>query len=532
MAIEPRPLGAAAAARAERPIGRTRLAVEAPVVAPSKSTYGQILGSSALIGASSLLEICFRIVRTKAMAVLLGPAGIGLLGLYASIAELAQTFAGLGLNSSGVREIARAVGTGESDDLARTARVLRLSSVLAGALGAALLALLAGPVAGLTFGDRGLAGFVALLSLAVLLRLSAAGQQAVLQGTRRIADLARIAVWDALFGSALMIAAVYALGEAGVVPGLVAAAACNLAVCWWYGRKLALAPAPMTRALWRRELPPLLKLGLAFMASSLLTMGSAWAIRVIVLRDSGVDAAGFYQSAWTIGGLYLGFILQAMGTDFYPRLTAAAHDESECNRLVNEQTQIGILLGGPGVLTTLAFTPLVITLLYSSAFQAAVEPLRWICLGMMLRVVTWPLGFVLVARGMRLAFVAVDLAYAIVHVGLAWLLVPPYGVTGAGMAFFGSYLFHALVVYPVVRSVTGFRYSPANGRLLPAFVALIAAAFALLQAAPGPWATTAAAAVAVGSGVWSLRALVGLVPPEHAPPILRRVLALFRRSAA
>jgi PST family polysaccharide transporter len=221
-----------------------------------------------------------------------------------------------------------------------------------------------------------------------------------------------------------------------------------------------------------------------------------------------------------------------MGTDFYPRLTAAAHDESECNRLVNEQTQIGMLLGGPGVLTTLAFTPLVITLLYSSAFQAAVEPLRWICLGMMLRVVTWPLGFVLVAKGMRLTFVAVDLAYAAVHVGLAWLLVPRFGVTGAGIAFFGSYLFHALVVYPVVRFVTGFRYSSANRRLLPGFVGLIAVAFALLSVAPGPWATAAAAAVAIGSGVYSLHALVRLVPPEQSPPIVRRVLTRLRLYSA
>src|SRR5690606_16187856 len=106
-------------------------------------------------------------------------------------------------------------------------------------------------------------------------------------------------------------------------------------------------------------------------------------VRVAVLRELGVEAAGLYQAAWAVGGLYLNFILQAMGTDFYPRLTAAIDDEAESNRLINEQIQVGMLLAGPGVLATLALIPLLITLLYSAQFQAAVEPLRWICFGMM-----------------------------------------------------------------------------------------------------------------------------------------------------
>jgi hypothetical protein len=51
--------------------------------AMSKSTYGQILRSTALIGSASVATIAINIVRTKGMAVLLGPTGFGLMGLYA-----------------------------------------------------------------------------------------------------------------------------------------------------------------------------------------------------------------------------------------------------------------------------------------------------------------------------------------------------------------------------------------------------------------------------------------------------------------
>ena len=66
---------------------------------------------------------------------------------------------------------------------------------------------------------------------------------------------------------------------------------------------------------------------------------------------------------------------------------------------MNEQTLVGLLLAGPGVLATLTFAPLVIALFYSAKFGAAVGVLRWICLGAMLQVITWPMGFIIVAKG-------------------------------------------------------------------------------------------------------------------------------------
>ena len=124
----------------------------------------------------------------------------------------------------------------------------------------------------------------------------------------------------------------------------------------------------MTASQMKEEAAALLKLGFAFMASGILMMGAAYAVRIMVLRMVGLEAAGYYQAAWTLGGLYVGFILQAMGADFYPRLTAVAKDNAACNRLVNEQAQISLLLAGPGVIATLTFASVVIALFYSAEF--------------------------------------------------------------------------------------------------------------------------------------------------------------------
>jgi len=65
---------------------------------------------------------------------------------------------------------------------------------------------------------------------------------------------------------------------------------------------------------------------------------------------------------------YLGFVLGAMATDYYPRLTAAISDTATATRLVNEQTEVALLLCAPVLLAMLGLAPWVIHLLYSAEF--------------------------------------------------------------------------------------------------------------------------------------------------------------------
>jgi enterobacterial common antigen flippase len=499
----------------------------ADLASSAKHTYGQILKSSALIGGSQVINIVIRMVRTKAMAVLLGPAGIGLMGVYESIANLAQSIAGLGINSSGVRQIAEAVGTGETDRIAQTVAVLRRTAVLLGILGALLLVAFSRQMSALTFGNDQHTTGVMLMSLAVFFGLVSGGQSALIQGMRRISDLARMGVLSTVFSTIISIPVVYFMGEKGVVPSLVGIAAMTTITSWWYSRRIKIQSLTMTVLQIKQEATPLLKLGLAFMASGFLMMGAAYAVRTMMLRIIGFEAAGLYQSAWALGGLYVGFILQAMGADFYPRLTAVAKDNTECNRLVNQQAQISLLLAGPGVIATLTFAAIVISLFYSGKFDGAVGILRWFCLGMTLRVITWPMGFIILAKGESKFFFWTELAWTVVNVGLSWVCVRSFGLNGAGIAFFGSYVFHGIMIYPVVRWLSGFRWSAANIQTGLLFLSLIAVVFCGFYILPPLLATGVGVLAVILSGVYSIRVLINLISVDQIPPPIRWLLVQF-----
>ncbi|MFZ1072538.1 MAG: O-antigen translocase [Verrucomicrobiia bacterium] len=498
------------------------------LVPPSQRSYGQILKSSALVGGSSMLNIVLGIVRTKALALFLGPAGFGLYGLYGSVYELTRCVAGLGINSSGVRQIAEAVGTGDSQRIAHTVTTLRRVAFFSGAFGAVFLVVLCEPVSRFTFGDYQHAGWVALLALAVWLNEISAGQAALVQGMRRISDLAKMSVLGAFYGTLLSIPIVYFFREKGIVPFLICVAAMSILTSWWYARKIQVERVQMTaRQIWD-ETSALLRMGVVFMASGLLTMGAAYLIRVIVLRSFNLEAAGCFQAAWMLGGLYVGFILQAMGADFFPRLTAVANNNPECNRLVNEQTEVGLLLAGPGVIATLTFAPLIIHLFYSSKFEPAADILRWICLGMMLRVASWPMGFIMLAKGERKLFFWSELLSSMLCVGLVWVCLKVFGLSGTGIGFFGMYAAYWTGIYMLVRRLSGFRWSVANRQLALVFLPLVGLVFVSRIFIPYPAAIVLGVLLTLATGIYSVKVLTTLIPLERFPGPVRKIILLLK----
>jgi antigen flippase len=512
------------------PVEPTGLALSPVVPIPEggEPSYGQILKSSALIGGTTMLNIGVGIIRTKAMAWLLGPVGVGLIGIYGSILNLTQSLASMGIPASGVRQIAEAVGSGDAKQIRRTATVLRRTAIAFGLLGALILVVFSKWISTLTFGNNRYAGAIAALALAVLLNSVAGGQTALLRGVRRISDLAKMGVLGMVFGTVISILLVYFFRERGIVPSLVSMTGIGVLTAWWYTRKVKIQNERLTFSQWRKETSGLLTLGLAFSASSILTLGADYAVRLMLLRKVSFEAAGLYQSAWTLGELYVGFILQAMTTDFYPRLTAVAKNNTECNRLVNEQAEIGLLLAGPGVMATMTVAPLVIALFYTDKFSGAVEPLRWICFGMALRVVAWPMGFVILAKGVQSIFFWTELAATVVHVGLAFLLVSYFGLSGAAMAFFGLYVWHGILIYVIVNRLSGFRWSRANRRIGLLYLPLISAVFCAFQWLSFWFATLFGAVAATLAGIYSLRVLLRLVPLQRMPRLLRQLLVGLR----
>lgn len=474
-------------------------------------SYRQILKASALIGASSVVVIAIGVIRTKAVAILLGPTGIGLMGVLNSILDLAAGVAGLGLGSSGVRQIAESAADDDRERIARTAGVLVRLSLIAGIAGAIILAAVSNPVARLSFGGSEHWVAIAILGVALLLRVVAAGLGALLQGMRRLRDMALANIVGALLGSIATVGILFAWGQEGIAPSIVAVAACSLLVSWWFVRRAGVQRVHVSRRDFVGEGAAMLKLGVAFLVSGLVMMGVNYLVRILIIQLDGLHGAGLYQAAWGIAGMYVGLILQAMGADFYPRLVGAIGKHDEANRIVNEQAHVSLLLGAPGVVLTILAAPPILALFYTREFSEATELLRWLCLGIGTRIVTYPLGYIIVAKNHKAFFIGAEVLWAVANLGLTWLCMTHFGLNGAGIAFFASYLVHWAIVAPIARHLTGFRWSPQNRRALVLFVVCVGASFLGCELLPLPWALLVGGAALLVASIAAWREIV-----EHA----------------
>jgi enterobacterial common antigen flippase len=475
------------------------------------SSHRQVLKSTALIGGTQVVNMGIGVVRTKVLAVLLGPAGIGLSGLYLAATALIGSVSGLGLNASGVRQIAEAAGTNDQTRIARTIITLRRISLISGILGMLAAIALAPVLSRTTFGDDRHVMGIALMSVTLLFGDISAGQIALLQGLRRLRELALSQIMGAIFGAAVSMALVWWLREDGIVPYLIAISAFSILLSWWYARKVPVASVTVSWKEMAAESRGLLGMGLAFTAAAVIASGTAYLTRVVVQHELGLEAVGIYNATWTLSSYYVGFVLTAMATDFVPRLTAAANDHSVLNRLVNEQTEMGVLIAVPGVLATLTLAPWVMHAFYSEAFVHGADVVRWQILGVFLRVVSWPMGYVLIAKGKSVLFTISEIVYGGINVALMLACMKVWGLEGTGVAFVILYLLVTASYLSICWRMTGFQWSPTALKIMaPIFVVLIAT-FAAARYLPEVWGVCIGLTMTALAGIASLLTLQRLL---------------------
>jgi PST family polysaccharide transporter len=498
----------------------------------SSASYRTALKATSITGVSQVVVLLLRLIKVKVIAVLLGPAGVGLFGILTTVVGLISTVVGMGMSGSAVRQVAEASASGDETRVARVVWTLRRTVLVLGLVGALLLILLATPVSLLSLGTEEYATTFIVLALAVLLDAFHGGQTALLRGLRKIPELAKLSMWGAFWGTVLSVPLVLLWGLPGIAPAMVVAAALSLFASWWHARRIQLPAVVMTGAAIGGELKGLLGLGLVFLATGVLGAVLQYGLRAILAHDADLVVVGEFQAAASLSMVYVTFILQAMAQDFYPRLTGIARDDVAANKLVNEQAELSLLLAGPGILATVALSPWLIELLYSDQFVAAVDVLRWQCFGVLLRLASWPIGYVLLARGEGRLFLATEVAANAFHIGVFWLLVQVGGLAGAGFALAAAYLFYLPLIYAVVRRVSGFRWSPDAKRVLAIMAGTYAAAMLVVSLLPGSWGIAGAGALAVTAGVYAYRKLARMTALPIARRVVQKVGRLLPRYAS
>ena len=210
------------------------------------TSYEQALKSTGIVGGAQFLTILITVVKTKIVALLLGPAGVGVLGLLQGIVDMVRNATGLGIHFSAVKDVAAANASRDGQRIGRTIRILRRWVWGTGLLGMTVAIALSIPLSRFSFGSAEYAVPIVLVSVVLLLTSLQEGQLALLQGLRMIGKMAKAKVAGAVAGFVLTVPMYWWLGVKGIVPAMILTAAAMLAISLWFVRGIRVEPAKLT----------------------------------------------------------------------------------------------------------------------------------------------------------------------------------------------------------------------------------------------------------------------------------------------
>ena len=429
------------------------------MAADNQSSYRSIFKATSLFGGVQVYQILIQIIKSKFVAVLLGPAGVGIMGLYQSGLQLVQQISSMGLANSAVRDVSEANGSNDIQKIAKTVTVVRKLVWITGLLGLIIVACCSPLLSKFSFGNYDYTIPFIILSVTLLLDQLSAGQRVVLQGMRRLKDLAKCTAFGATFGLITSVPLYYWLGIDGIVPTLILNSACTLTLSWLYSRKIKVENVQVTSKQTLEQGKQMLVMGISMSLSGVFSSVVAYAIRGYIQGSGGVEQVGLFQAGFAIMTTYVGMVMNAIATDYYPRLAAINKDNEKCREAVSQQGEIGLMILAPMLTCCLVFMPFVLKILYSDSFLAANEYISWACLGMMLRLAAWVISYLFVAKAESKLFLKLELSANIYYLVFSLIGYHFLGLTGLGIAFAMEYVVYFVQCYLIARKRYDFRFS-------------------------------------------------------------------------
>lgn len=409
-------------------------------------SYKDSLKATSLFGGVQVYNILIGIIRSKFIAVLLGPEGMGISGLLSATVGLVSSCTNFGIGTSAVRDISEANGTGDTRRIALVIGVFRKLVWMTGLLGAVLCLVLSPYLSLLTFGNKDYTLGFAVLSCTLLFAQITSGQTTLLQGMRKYAYMAKSNILGNTIGLFTTVPLYFLWGIDGIVPVLVISSVVSLALSYYFSRKVKIEKIPIRLQQVKTEGKGMVKMGFFISLNGLLAVGASYIVRIFISNYGGVADVGLYAAGFAIVNTYVGLVFTAMGTDYYPRLSEANKDRIKFNQLINTQIELSILLLAPVIAAFIIFIKLIVTLLYSSQFIPVEGMIYWTIFAIFFKAASWAIAYSFLAKGDTKAFFYNECLAMIYTLALNIGCYYVWGLTGMGISFLLSYVLYVAQV--------------------------------------------------------------------------------------
>ncbi|TXE10514.1 O-antigen translocase [Gelidibacter salicanalis] len=164
-------------------------------------------------------------------------------------------------------------------------------------------------------------------------------------------------------------------------------------------------------------------------------------IRNYIIDQVGIKEAGHWEAMQRISDYYLMFINSLMALYFLPRFSEI-ESKQEFRKEVFSFYKTTIPIFGIGLVIIYVLRSIVVSLIFSEAFQPTEDLFFWQLLGDFVKVLSIVIAYQFIAKKMFAHFIIIEIFLVVVMYLSSIYLIDIFGVEGAVIGHFVSYLMH------------------------------------------------------------------------------------------
>ena len=442
-----------------------------------RNSYKQIFKATALFGGVKIYHIAISIIRSKLVAMLIGPMGMGIQNIFSSTVTTVNHISGCGLQTSAVREVAKSSREKDQQKINGVITVLRFFVWITGLAGLLFVFIFSSYLSKISFGNTNYSLAFKFISIILLLTQINAGQIALLQGTFHYKEIAKSSLLGQSLSLLLTIPLYFFFRDKGIVPSLIIASFITLFFSWFYSKRIPYARVAMSLKDLFSKGKSMMTLGVVLALGSLIGNLSSYLMNLFLSNYGSISDVGLYGAGMAIANNYIFMVLSAMSTDYVPRIAAMDNDREGQIDAINKQTILVMTILLPLIVVFIIFSKTIIHILYSPEFYEIITMLRLFMVGMLFQAITWCLSYAIVARGDKKLFIITECYNFIVSISLKIVGFLVGGLTGIGVAFIIDYIFEGALIFWVCHKK--FSYKMSKDFLMSFFVVFLFCLFAI-----------------------------------------------------
>lgn len=186
-----------------------------------------------------------------------------------------------------------------------------------------------------------------------------------------------------------------------------------------------------------------------------------------------MNDVGLYSAGSAIMTTYFGVVINALSTDYFPRISAVNHNNKCIEDELNKQSIVSMLLCGPLFVLFIVLLPLFVKILYTEEFLPAVDFVKYGVIGTMITIVSNQVDMILVAKFRVKIFFTVSVIYRCLQIVINILLYRYWGLIGTGISLAIMGCLHLLIMVVIVYKLYNIKFNSLFLRLATVIIAFI-----------------------------------------------------------